>query len=99
VAEASPLIAAKQKSGLTYAQIAAHLGVKPPTVHRWCHGQRRAPKELFLLLGMRELTERQAEHDDATRITLSIPKGCDEETALRLTAAAVAEALAEGAAR
>jgi DNA-binding transcriptional regulator YiaG len=49
--EQHPIIAARQKRGLSQAGLAALLGVSQPTIHRWeTVAPERLPKRTLLLL-------------------------------------------------
>lgn len=100
--EVPPLEAARLSAGLTLAQIARDLGVKPPTVWRWIHGQRRADPRLFLILGLPQIAqEHEAWAEEQTGSTFvlrtRLPKGTDPEQAREACGRALA-ALAGGAA-
>lgn len=93
----SPLEEARERLGLTYSSLALRLNVKPSTVWRWCHGQRRPPDDLLLLLGFGDMAKRHERwaEEQRPRVTVRLPENCSFDVALQRTIRAVADALGE----
>lgn len=93
----SPLDEARKRLGFTYSALAARLNVTPPTIWRWCHGRRRPPDDLLLLLGFGDISKRQSTwlEQRAPRVTVRLPKDCSFDVAFERTIRAVANALGE----
>jgi len=97
-ASATPLELARQRLGWSYRQLGAELGASHVAAFRWCRGLRPAPLSVYVALGLPvPAREQQAGAEDhrPPRVTVSLPKGCDEHTALEACVRAVAQALNE----
>jgi len=94
---ANPLEFARQRLGWSYRRLGATVGASHVAAFRWCRGLRPAPLAVYIALGLpvptREPQTGAEEH--RPRVTVSLPKGCDEQTALEACVRAVAQALNE----
>jgi hypothetical protein len=95
---ATPLELARRRLGWSYRELATKVGASHVAAFRWCRGLRPAPFAVYLALGVpAPAQERQAGAEDhpPARVTVSLPKGCDEQSALEACVRAVAQALTE----
>ena len=94
---ATPLELARQRLGWSYRQLGAEVGASHVAAFRWCRGLRPAPLSVYAALGVPVPTRNQqtGADDRRPRVTVSLPKGCDEQTALAACVRAVAQALTE----
>ena len=98
VSVATPLELARQRLGWSYRELGAEVGASHVAVFRWCRGLRPAPLSVYVALGVPVPAPAQqigAEEHRPPRVTVSLPKGCDEQTALEACVRAVAQALTE----
>ena len=92
---ATPLELARRRLGWSYRELGAKVGASHVAAFRWCHGLRPAPLAVYIALGLpvpaRKPQTRAEEY--LPRVTVSLPQGCDEQTALEACVRAVAQAL------
>jgi len=94
----TPLELARQRLGWSYRELGAEVGASHVAVFRWCRGLRPAPRSVYVALGVpvpARAEQIETEEHRLPRVTVSLPKGCDAQTALEACVRAVAQALNE----